>query len=361
MKDSITLTAVGDIYLGDSVLHRTTENESCMPFAHVNDILSTGDVVFGNLESPCTDQSTALNDKCCLRFSPEIIRSLPDAGFNVLSLANNHIFDYDDTGYKDTLHYLDKYNIAYFGAGLNLNEAKSPLIIRKNNLSVGFLGYAWDFIQSINASYNTYGTAPLNKKQILQDVSDLKAKNDIVVVSLHWGYERERYPLPSQRILAHNIIDAGASIILGHHPHVLQGIEEYNNKIIVYSLGNFIFPDIHYKNYNIIQKDENKHSVIIKCTVSGSCVSDIKITPIIHCDTQPILAQDNSMSDILQEVEILSLAFGEKNYRSFWKKNKVRQNIPDVYGNPYNLMLYKGKKKLKQLITQVHKTLRKIK
>lgn len=342
---SLRLSAVGDILLTGTVVEMIRNKSPKEPFIFVLEELEKGDLVFGNLECPLSNRGDPLKNKCCLYSSPETVKSLKSAGFNVLSLANNHIFDYGYEGFEDTISLLKENNISWFGAGKNLEEARMPAILSTNNLSIGFLGYSWDFIGSINATKSNFGTAPLNEKLILEDVKNLKEKADIVIVSLHWGYDRECYPLPSQRKLAQGIIDAGASLVLGHHPHVLQGIEKYNNGVIVYSLGNFIFPDVSYKHYNLVQKPENKESIIFSCEISKNGIEDFDIIPIkSNNQFQPKILKNKEKELILKKIENLSEGFKNfKNYSAFWNKNRTRKDLPAIIAasKTFNVAIYK--------------------
>ncbi|MFX0132864.1 MAG: CapA family protein [Candidatus Hodarchaeota archaeon] len=348
----VKLSAVGDIFLGEEISKAIKHKNFEQPFAFVIDELNKSDLIFGNLESPLSNLGKPLKNKCCLYSPVETLNSLELAGFNIVSLANNHIFDYGYVSFEKTIQLLESKGISWFGAGKNLKEAKKPAIKFLNNISIGFLGYAWNFIESVNASKNKFGTAPLNKK-IIKDVKNLKEKVDIVIVSLHWGYEREKYPLPSQRELAHKIIDAGASLILGHHSHVLQGVESYGSGVIVYSLGNFIFPDVSYEDYTLIQKPENKKSMIFECWISRKGIEKFRLSPIIvNSNLQPNF---NNNRDILREIENLSEGFKARDYTAFWQRNRIRKDIPDVYKNRFSLYYYQFIKKIISMIRIIFK------
>lgn len=339
---SIKLFAVGDILLSESVAELIRNKGPKEPFVFVLDEFKKSDLLFGNLECPLSNRGKPLKNKCCLCSPPETVKSLKHGGFNILSLANNHIFDYGYEGFKDTVVLLEENNISWFGAGKNLEEARKPAILSIDNLSIGFLGYAWDFIGSINGTKNNFGTAPLNEKIILEDVKNLKGKIDKMIVSLHWSYDKEKYPLPSQRDLAHKIIDAGADLILGHHPHVLQGIEKYGNGVIVYSLGNFIFPDIFFKNYQITQKSENKESIIFECKMSRDEIKNLDIIPARTISLpQPKILKGEDKELTLRKIEKLSERFKLNNYSYFWRKNRIRKDLRDVNQHIFHLYYYK--------------------
>ena len=332
MKSHINLVAVGDIFINGVLPNLINLKGYTAPFALALDAIINAEIKFGNLEGPLSTKGVPL-EKCCLHSIPEAVKSLATVGFNVISLANNHTFDYGYEAFKDTCSMLEKNGIAWFGAGHNVREATKPVIMQINGLSIGFLGYSWNFIGSTDATLKTPGAAPLKKKLIVKDVINLKQQVDTVVVSLHWGYERERYPLPYQRKMAHEIIDAGASLILGHHPHVLQGSEEYKNGVIVYSLGNFIFPDFHYKHFHLLQKEENKKSIIFRCTLSKKAVEQWDVIPIKSNDNfQPVSQDGINGQKILNKITELSEPFSRKVYWYFWMKHRSRKDLLQIRG-----------------------------
>lgn len=350
----VKLSAVGDVFLGGTIAELVKKSPE-EPFIFVLDELRKSDLIFGNLECSLSNRGNPLKNKCCLYSPPETLKSLKSAGFNIISLANNHVFDYGFEGFKDTISLLKKESISYFGAGKNLEEARRPVILRINKLSIGFLGYSWDFIGSIYATKDKYGTAPLDEKIIIEDVRNLKEKTDMVITALHWGYEGERYPLPFQRKLAHKIIGSGASLVLGHHPHVSQGIEEYNGGIILYSLGNFIFPNFSYKRFKVIQKIENKESIIFCCEISKDEIRDFYVKPIrVNECFQPFIPKGGEREAIIKKIENLSEGFKLPRYSRFWRVNRVRKDLPDATTsetlNKILRKIYRMRRALKTLI-----------
>jgi len=344
---TVRLSAVGDILLSGTIAEMIESKCPEEPFIYISNELRKSDFVFGNLECPLSNRGNPLKNKCCLHSPPETVKSLKSAGFDVLSLANNHIFDYGFESFEDTVFLLKRENISYFGAGKNLEEARKPVILHVNGLSIGFVGYSWNdngiWNKGIKTTKDKYEVPPLDKKIITEDVRNLKEKTDIVIVSLHCGYESERYPLPSQRKLAHKVIDSGASLILGHHPHVLQGIEEYNNGLIVYSLGNFVFPNVSYERFNLIQKKENRESMIFCCEISKDGIRDFEVTPVKSNDYfQPIILKGREKTAIIKKIENLSGGFKLPNYSHFWRVNRVRKDLPDATtSKTFNKVLFK--------------------
>ena len=170
---------------------------------------------------------------------------LPDLPrIDLFSLANNHISDAWEVGVEGTIEALDQHKKRHFGYGRDLLEARRPALIEHNGIRLGFLGYCCLTTNGENyATPSKAGVCPLAFSYIETDISRLKNEVDHVIVALHWGEEDNHYPTPDQIALAHRSIDKGASVVIGTHPHVIQGIEPYKAGFICYSLGNFIFSD----------------------------------------------------------------------------------------------------------------------
>lgn len=361
MDNRVRLSAIGDILLSGIVEELIESKGLKEPFTFVSDTFEKSDMVFGNLECPLSNRGVPLKGKCCLYSPSKTFQSLKLAGFNVLSLANNHIFDYGYEGFVDTISIFKKSNVYWFGAGRNLYEAVKPAILNINGISIAFLGYAWDFIGALNAGKDSFGTAPLNEKLIIKNVRNVAEKVDFVIVSLHWGYDGEIYPLPSHRKIAHKMIDEGADLILGHHPHVIQGIEKYYEGIILYSLGNFIFPDIQYKDYSIIQKPENRESIMFQCEISKKGINYFDIIP-IKCNEffQPIVLKNKEKTKKLKKIRELSKPLESDDYHHFWKNNRVRSGLPDMGEHKFfNTIVYKLLR-LKSIIETVFVKIKKV-
>ncbi len=218
---SFTLLAVGDIMLGRSVNSKMRRlNNFTYPFEKTWDFLKSADLTFGNLESPFFSNCPTTDTGMTFCADPRAIEGLVKSGFDILNLANNHILNYGQAGLKQTQEILKKENIL----PLVQNEEQ---ILEIKKTKIGFLGF------------NLTGT--FNKEQVLKKIKEIDPKVDILIVSFHWGEEYSQEPSKDQIELAHQAIDFGADLILGHHPHVIQPSEKYKEKIIVYSLGNFIF------------------------------------------------------------------------------------------------------------------------
>lgn len=233
----VTITAVGDIMLAGMDPAEGID----FPFDSISVFLQSTDIAIGNLEAPFGFGGTRFDKKFTFRVSPQWAPALVRAGFDVLNLANNHILDYGVRPFSHTLHILDSLGLGHCGAGVNRDSAEAPAILCRNGIRIAFLGFSLTYPEAFWATVKRPGTAFPEKKRVVALIDSLKSIVDLIVVSYHWGKELHSYPEAYQKEYAHLSIDAGADLVLGHHPHVLQGIEFYKNVPIVYSLGNFVF------------------------------------------------------------------------------------------------------------------------
>ncbi len=240
--DGIVITAVGDIMPAGEVARTFITKGLDYPFSGTAPELRKGDILVGNLEAPLTRRGTEFQGKKFrFRAPPEAAEALKRAGFSVLTLANNHAMDFGGEGVADTLTALDGAKIFHAGAGTDLTQARREAILTVRGRRVAFLAYSLTYPEEFYAGVGRPGTAQGVAGRISQDITRVRQSAEYVVVSFHWGEELARFPKPYQRLTAHAAIDAGADLILGHHPHVIQGIEQYRGKSIIYSLGNFVF------------------------------------------------------------------------------------------------------------------------
>ena len=205
-------------------------------------VLRDADVAMVNLECPITDRGTKVEKPYNFRMRPSYVGAIRDAGIDIVNLANNHIFDYGEVGFFDTIANLDSAGILHVGAGRNRQEAHRPVVMELGGRRFAFLGY-YGGDEAPVAKADSPGVAQRGVRLIAKDIERARAREraDVVIVTLHWGEEKAEYPEPKYVNFGHAVIEAGADLIIGHHPHVLQGVERYNNGVIVYSLGNFIF------------------------------------------------------------------------------------------------------------------------
>ena len=233
---------VGDIMLSRSVGDiMATKNDYLWPFRQIADFLKGADLTFANLETPVSNKGTNVGSIYSFRSNPKSIDGLTYAGFDLVSIANNHAWDYGRDAFVDTMGNLSSAGISYIGGGHNEIEAHAGVIKKVGDTNVGFLAYTNLLSKSLSASGDKAGITILDETRMMQDIKLMKSHVSLVVVSFHWGEEYHLIHNALQERIAHKAIDAGADLIIGHHPHVVEDIEQYKGKYIVYSLGNFIF------------------------------------------------------------------------------------------------------------------------
>lgn len=238
------IASVGDIAFTGA----HSDNARGEAFKSLGEIFAQIDLLIGNLESPLTTVLEAQWGKCTLRGDPGWAGVLKEAGFNVLSLANNHLMDYGERGLLDTMEVLRDADIYFLGAGKNRGEACAPLFLSVQGQRVAFLARTQVIVTSPSFAGDARpGVAWLDEAETLSAIAVARARADIVVLLLHWGIENYSYPSPEQRRLARLFTEAGCSLILGHHPHVLQGVERVGKSLVSYSLGNFLFDDFEWE------------------------------------------------------------------------------------------------------------------
>jgi len=239
-SDSVVLRFGGDCLLAEH-FERAMGEDIHRGFKNL-ELLRTADIAMVNLECPVTTRGNRIPKPFNFRMNPLFLQSLTEAGIDVVNIANNHIYDYDSTGLFDTIRYLDSVKLNHVGAGRDRDEAHRPVVLRAGGKRFGFLGY-YGGGEAPPAGATQPGVARREIAAIASDIMSLRLRDstDYIVVNLHWGVEKATIPERAQVEFAHQVIDAGADVIIGHHPHVLQGIERYRSGIVAYSLGNLLF------------------------------------------------------------------------------------------------------------------------
>jgi len=327
--NSVNIVAVGDIMLGGTAQEVLQKQDYNYPFKNMTPLLSHADIVIGNLEGPLTsicNSSMNLDKKYVFRSPAEkVAPALSKAGFNMLNLANNHILDYGVEGMNDTIDALKSHNIRSVGAGRNISEARDGTIMTTSRGKLGFLSYSLTFPESFWATADKPGTAFGHQQQIVEDIKRLNQSADSVIVSFHWGREKTTELRPYQPKLARAAIDAGAALVLGHHPHVLQAIEQYNGGLIIYSLGNFVFGSY--------SKDAQT-SVVARIALIDGQFHSAEFTPINVLNPevifQPRILTDSAANEVIDHINQLSQTtntrLDQQNSRGYLhaSKNKIQ-------------------------------------
>ncbi len=237
---ALTLAAMGDVNLD---IRPVREGDLAYPWVGMRGLIESADLAFANLECSISYRGEPVAGKAfTFRGDPGALPFMQEAGMDVVSLANNHVRDYGTEALLDSFAYLDAAGIARCGAGADWGQAHTPRYLMGNGLKVAFLAYNdvnWAGWQAGSGYPGVADAAEVGQMQA--DIAAAKTNADLVIVSFHWGTERKYTPDSSQVYYAHAAVDAGADLVLGHHPHVVQGCELYRGKFIAYSLGNFVF------------------------------------------------------------------------------------------------------------------------
>ncbi len=278
-SNEITLLAVGDVCL------QRPDPEKV--FRQVKDLFHQADIVFCNLESTVCSRDTPPTPfvrVIRLRSDPEMVHALTDAGIDIVSLANTHTMDYGPAGLLQTMATLDRHGIRYFGAGRTIAEARTPVVLDLKGTRIAFLGYHTYDMFAAAASEVTPGQAMVRvsaylppphvfREEVSQMQKDIRAARkqaDVVIVSWHWGQSMTSQLAVHQPYLGHLAIDAGADAVLGHHAHMLQGIELYRGKPICYSLGNFVMD---------AGAPMSMEALIVKCVIADQRIRRLSFLP----------------------------------------------------------------------------------
>jgi hypothetical protein len=354
--DDIVIYLVGDV-------GPNRENPDSM-FAQVAAMLKGGDVGFCQLEENLSIRGTPLPQaRLPMRADPSGARAIRNAGFHVVSFAGNHCMDWGSEAFQDTRENLAKENLAVIGAGSNIDEARRPAIIECKQNKIAFLAYSSILPEGYWAEENRPGCAPMRASTLYEqvehdqpgtpcrihtfphradlasmreDIHKAKALADIVIVSMHWGihfipavisdYERE---------VGHQAIDAGANLIVGHHPHILKGIEIYKGKAIFYSLANFAL-ELPFA-FDGSLRDSSRHAEIaslnpkwdtdpefpmppdtrrtiaVKCRVSGKQIHKISYLPAylnVRAEPEFLAATDARFAEVREYVAEITRSQG---------------------------------------------------
>lgn len=304
---TITVAAVGDMVFDRAVKQLIESQGGSAPLKSVAKQLSSADVTVGNLESMLSDNGSPASGKSVtFAGDPTAIEGLSAAGFDFLSVANNHTLDYGPRAMLDTIAGLDKAGIGHAGAGKNRAAAWTPAAAEKNGATVAYLAFSHVVPSGWQAQPNAPGVASGRYDMALLEkaIRDAKKTHDYVIVSFHWGNEYDDTANDEQITDGHKAIDAGADLVVASHPHVIQGVESYSGRLIAYSLGNFVFDHTS----KVVGE-----SFILNVTLTPDGVAEATVVP-VYLDTHgsPAVVKGAEARSILTRLRRLSAPLGGK-------------------------------------------------
>ena len=322
----VWLVAGGDVTLGarlEEHLKALAVDDGTLdphgyPFARVAHHLRAADLALVNLEGPLTAGGKRLPKNFNFRGSPHLAAALARAGIGAVSLANNHTMDYGPEGLRDTLAALAGEGIVAFGAGATLQAARRGVVVERRGVRIGLLGYLFLGEPSLEPRGVFAGprrpgaaghpaSAAAVEAMVREDVGRLRPAADVVIVSFHWGREKRSEPEPYQRRLGRAAVEAGAGLVVGHHPHVIQGLERYGGGLIAYSLGNFVFGGK--------WRPDDTDSILLKVRLTPAGVGGYQVVPITlglypHAPFQPVELEGQEGARVLRRLSSLSAPLG---------------------------------------------------
>lgn len=296
--EPVTLLFTGDVLLSDYVLNNYNSSgiEGVLSPELLSE-LSNADITVINNEFPFSTRGTQAPDKqFTFRVDPKYVNVLTDMGVDIVTLANNHVLDFGPDALQDTFDTLDQAGIEYMGAGNDLSRAEALITKQAGGKTYGFLAasrvipvVSWDIQNASPGVFTTY-----DPTRLLAAIRNAKETCDFLTVYVHWGIEREEYPQDYQVTMAKQYIDAGADLVIGSHPHVLQGISYYKEKPIFYSLGNFIF-----------NRDIPK-TAAVKVTITGDEAPVIQLLAGTAANARTVICEDEQKAGIYDYLERIS-------------------------------------------------------
>jgi len=300
--DTLVVLAAGDVMLANWLIPVLEREGLDYPFRGVLEPLRRADLRIVNLEAPFTDGGEPFDKRFTFRVPPRLAGVLVQGQIDAVNLANNHILDFGPEGLSSTLLVLDSLGIVGFGAGRDRAEACGARYVTRGGRTIALLGFSLTYPPEFYATANRPGTCFGSCRAIRSAIQAARDSADLVIASFHWGSELRETPKPYQRELAHLAIDSGADLVIGHHPHVLQGLEIYRGKLIAYSLGNFIFASY---------SDRARDSALLLCTFDKTHrLKRAKVVPLNvwnrHVEFQPAILRGQEAERLFQHLNRIS-------------------------------------------------------
>lgn len=280
VKEPVTFLAAGDVLMGWFVNEIYIAKQGPeYPFQRIRDLFQSADIAFANFENPMSTRGVMENKGLMFRASPAAVKGLTYAGIDVVNLANNHLGDYGPQAVLDTLDTLRQNGIGYAGAGKNRAEARSPWITTTKGIKVAILAYNEIEPGYFAATDSKAGTAWIEPDNVANEIKQAKQQADFVIASFHWGIEYTAQPNDRQQQLARRAVEAGANLVVGHHPHVVQAAGFVGNVYVNYSIGDFV--------YSQPTRPATGEGIILRAVIDGKTLRQVQMIPIYIDRAQP--------------------------------------------------------------------------
>lgn len=323
-KDSVTISLAGDVLLGSWIGKHMDTHGVDYPWENVKAVFLSSDLSLINLECSVGTAGEAQDKEFTFRAKPETLKGLVNAGIKGVNLGNNHTLDFGRECFRQTLNNLEEHGLKYTGGGRDIESAYEPAVWEINDIKIGFIGFSrvtphvdWYAAENRAGIVNGYDS---NSPNMVKAVQQAKEKVDFLIVSLHWGVQLADYPSENDAAIAKELIDNGADCIMGHHPHVLQGIEFYKDRPIVYSLGNFIFGT---------KSERTAQTMIFNMEINKDGIMNTSITPGTIKVGKPVISEGEDKEKIINLINELSSDWDTK----ILKDSNIIGNIEYVSHN----------------------------
>lgn len=332
--DAIVLAACGDIMLHGRYQDLAAAGRAHWVLAPLAGLLADADVVIGNLELPLAANGRPRPDKLCLRGDPAFVPALAAAGFDVLTLANNHCLDFGAEALAETRAHLAAAGIATTGAGADPGEAGAPVIIERNGLRIGLLAACDPSTKPAPpAAPGRPGVLPLDPDLLLPAIDALRPRVDHVLLAVHWGLEYSPLPTPEQVAFAHAACERGVSAILGHHSHCIQGIECYHGAVIAYSLANLTDDGVDWqgptRHYQAPLTDVDRTSFLLRLKLTKDAVELLPPIPLwLDDDGRPTAAEGERAEAIRAQIDACGAQLaGTADLTAHWEQEVIARRV----------------------------------
>ncbi len=304
MEANLTIGFCGDVMMGRLINNYLDHHHGFNPWGNTLPLLKSTDITIINLETALTGSNDAVPKTFNFKASPGKVKLLADANVTLANLANNHIKDFGTSGLLETIATLQKAGIRYVGAGRNAREAAKPVVLYKKGITVGVLGYTdneqqWKATDKPGTNYvDTLNEA--DRTKVLSEIKSLRSTVDLVIVSIHWGFNMTKRPTEEQVQFARSMTAHGAHLIHGHSAHVLHGIEAHKTSLVLYDTGDFL------DDYAVDPVMRNDLSAFFVASAGKTGISELRAVPVRISDYQVNLAQNEDYEWVIQRLKSLS-------------------------------------------------------